>query len=432
MRPIGTVRESAEIELRAAIESKSARCAVIGLGFVGSTLVDALVSAGFHVRGYDRAPSVVERFRTRGAAPRPRPGKTVSVSDDPAILEEAEVVLVAVRVLLQVDGTTDLEPLRSAAAALSAHARPARLVLVSSTLPPGSTRVLAERWLDLPADSGCFVAHSPERLSVGHDWTVLRKIPHLVGGVDEASTRLGEGLLSKICEKVVPVSRPEVSELSKLLENGFISVGVALTGEITRIAHALGISAYEVCEAAASKPSGYHAFYPGPGIGGHCLPNDLRMLWAESQRLGCPAPLLEATEQIAALQPRFVVDRLEALLRAAGASLLHTSVLVVGVGFKVGSPDTTATPASDVIRHLRARGARPAYIDSGVPAFEVDGDRVERLEPAELREGAFPAGVVLAGDPSLAASRLERAVRVLLDAGGGRALDGALSRADRL
>ena len=144
-------------------------------------------------------------------------------------------------------------------------------------------------------------------------------IPHLVGGLDPRAGRLAAAFLSCLCDMVVPVASPEVSELSKLLENAFITVGVGLAGEITRIAHGLGVSASEVCEAAATKTLGYHPFHPGPGVGGHCLPNDLRMLQAAARNLGWDAPLLAGASRVTAEQPRWVVDRLETLVRAKRA-----------------------------------------------------------------------------------------------------------------
>jgi nucleotide sugar dehydrogenase len=427
-----TVRSQAEATIRHGLEQRTARCAVMGLGFIGTTLMDAIVAAGFDVHGYDRSDAAVDRFCSRTGAPDAREGKSRTTGTDPSALGGAQVVIVAVRALVSPDGSVDLEPLRSAAAVLRADGREDRLVLVESTLPPGTTRVFAEEWVGAGPHSGYFVAHAPERLAAGQDWTDLRTMPHLVGGVDPASTELAGLFLGRLCETVVRVSSPEVSELSKLLENAFISVGVGLTGEITRIAHGLDISASEVCAAAATKSIGYHAFYPGAGIGGHCLPNDLKILRAAAARLGGETPLIQGVIQVASQQPRFVVDRLESLLTRSGAPLSGADVVLVGVGFKIGSPDTTATPASEVVRNLRARGARALYVDSQVPEFTVDGAPVPRVAPDALIDDAFPAGIVLSGDRTIDADRLERAVRVLLDAGGARVLRGAFSAVHRL
>jgi UDP-N-acetyl-D-mannosaminuronate dehydrogenase len=187
-----------------------------------------------------------------------------------------------------------------------------------------------------------------------------------------------------------------------------------------------------VCEAAATKTIGYHAFYSGPGIGGHCLPNDLKILRAAARRLDWDTPLIEGAIQVTSQQPGFVVDRLETLLTRSGGRLSGSDVLLVGVGFKIGSADTTATPSGEVVRILRARGARPLFLDSQVLEFVVDGARVERVELDAWAGATFPAAIVLAGDPAVEAHRLERAVRLVLDAGGSRVLRGSFSAAHRL
>jgi len=444
-----------EIRLARCIHDRSARCAVVGLGFIGTTLMDALAAAGFEAHGYDRLPGVVERFRTHASRRGLAGARPFSARSDPSALSGASIVIVAVRAIVGADGTADLEPLSSAADAIRAYPHPERLLILTSTVPPGTTRRFATDWLRRSTGDGTFVAHAPERLSVGHDWKNLKVIPHLVGGLDPASTRLAKGFLSCLCERVATVSAPEVSELSKLLENAFITVGVGLTGEIMKIANGLGISASEVCEAAATKTLGYYPFLPGPGVGGHCLPNDIRMLRAVATRLGWEAPLLAGASRVTAEQPRWIVDRLESLLAGAGglpssagpgppedstrpaagrapSPLRECRVLLVGVGFKIGTSDTTETPAREIVRTLRSRGAQPVYLDSQVPAFEVDGEEVTRIDARDLTDGSFPAGIVLAGDRSLEASLLRGAVRVLLDASGRGALRGDLEDAERI
>jgi nucleotide sugar dehydrogenase len=261
---------------------------------------------------------------------------------------------------------------------------------------------------------------------------MLRRIPRLVGGIDADSARLAASFLRRLCDDVFPVSSPEVSELSKLLENAFISVGVALVGEATGIARALGISGREVTEAAATKPFGYHAFHPGPGVGGHCLPNDLDTMASCARELGCDAALLDAASAVVARMPVAVVDELEAILRQSGRALHGARVLVVGAGFKIGTEDTTASPAREVIRQLRRRGAASFYTDSLVDSFCVDDQAVARVDAKALDHERFTAALVLSGDRALRAESLMRAADVVLDAGGGQAIPGGLPGAHRL
>jgi UDP-N-acetyl-D-glucosamine dehydrogenase len=258
---------------------------------------------------------------------------------------------------------------------------------------------------------------------------VLRRIPHLVGGLTEVATEAGARFLGTLCDQVVPVSAPEVSELSKLLENAFLSTGIALVTEVTRIAHSVGIPAAEVCQAAATKSSGYFPFYPGPGVGGHCLPNDLELLASAGRARGLNTPLLEAVAATNGGAPRVVVNRLQTILRAAGQDLNGARVLLVGVGFKLGSSDTTASPAADIVRLLRHHGASPVFTDSTVFQFAVDTQAVDRVDAGELRGQHFDACIVLSGDRALSGATVASAAACVLDAGGGRILKGGIKGA---
>lgn len=426
-------RAEAAARLAERIEARTAVATSIGLGFIGTTVMDALVAAGFETHSYDITPAVVQRYQDNGPGFLPPDGKPWSVGTDESVLDRADVVFVAVRGLIRPDRTLNMAPFRAVAEALKRHPKKGgRLVLMESTVPPGSTRIWAREWLGLGPDDDTFVCHSPERLSVGHTWQDFRRIPHLVGGLGPEDTALGARLLGKLVDRVVPVSAPESSELSKLLENAFMTVGISLIGEITRICHGLGITAEEVCAAAGTKPFGYFAFGPGPGVGGHCLPNDLQILRHTAHSLGITSAMLDGVNDAKDRMPGEAVDQLGRLLAAKGKKLAGNPVLLVGMGFKVGSADLSDTPATDIVREVRARGAEPVYIDSRVPEFSVHDVDVRRIDAAHLRPGAFDGCLVLAGDPALSAETLRAAVDVILDTGGGRALDGTLVGAERL
>ena len=258
-------------------------------------------------------------------------GKEWLVGTDPMILTDAEVFVVAVRVLTKPGIAPNLEPLRSAAKLLLDMNLNGRLILVESTLPGGTTRRLAREWLGLDETSPTFVAHSPERLSAGESWRELRALPHLVGGIDPLSTDLAAEAMGNVVKRIIPVSAPEVSELSKLLENAFMTVNISLVSEITKLAKCLGVTGTEICSAAATKPSGYLPFFPGPGIGGHCLPNDLDILRHTFHTFGESAPILDAAAIELDAMPSLVVNRLVDLL---SGKLKGADVLLVGVGFK--------------------------------------------------------------------------------------------------
>jgi UDP-N-acetyl-D-glucosamine dehydrogenase len=400
------------------IESSSVRCGVIGLGFIGSVLMNALNRVGVPARGYDRSPAAVERYSAHHAA-LPVSAQGVCVwGGNVEILDDCNIIFVAVRNSIDGAGLDD-EPLRSAARIIGAHPVRPCLVILESTVAPGTTRRFAEE-IGALNDDGMFVAHAPERLSAGHDPTTLRAIPHLVAGVDADSTQLASAILAKICDTVVAVSAPEVSETSKLLENAFLSVNIALTTEVTRLCASLGIRAQEVCQAAATKPHGFMAFHPGAGLGGHCLPNDL-LLFAEAARLrGWEPELLSGAITVNNRAPQLVVDRVEASLRGFGISLAGAQVLLVGVGFKTGWPDTTRSPAIDVVRGLRERGAGVSYVDHLNPGFAVDGVPVEQVGPEAVSDRRFAAAILLSGERLVPEESLLRSCRFLLDAGGSR------------
>ena len=411
-------RAAAEAVLRKRIEARTASCAVVGLGFIGSTMLRAIATAGFVTFGVDRASAVADRFAG------------VRVSREIADVAEADVVVIAVRVGPARGGGVDLEPLEAVGAGLSELPERARLVVLVSTVPPGTTRTFDARFL---AGRNAFTVHAPERLQVDDSAWTLDRIPHVVGGVDDAATRLGALFIATLTESVLPVQQAEVSELAKLLENSANAVGIALIGEITRLAHVLGIEMTEVTAAAATKPFGYRAFHPGPGIGGHCIPNDLRMLREAGRSAHVPTRVLDATIDVSVEMPVDTVDRLERLLAARGIALPGAEVLLVGLGFKIGTADTAATPARHIARELRRRGAIPLALDSRAESLDVDGTSLERVNHRTLGHGrVYSAGIVLAGDPGVAAHALARSVSVLLDAGGGRALNGALDGAARL
>jgi UDP-N-acetyl-D-glucosamine dehydrogenase len=401
-------------DLLVRIASRRTTCGVVGLGFIGSTYMDALVNAGFPVRGFDRSPATVDRFRDWMSARNPESGSRWSADSDPAVLDGAEVVVVAVRVLPREDNTIDLEPLGSASEMLRGRMRDPGLILLASTLPPAATRCFAASMAPRP---GILVAHSPERLSVGHDRSDLRRIPHLLAGVDAAATRAGAAFLSAICDRVVELSGPEVSELAKLLENAFLTTGIALSNEITRIAHVLGVPAQEVCEAAATKAEGYFPFFPGPGMGGHCLANDLAILRSTAARGRASSLFLDAVAETSSCGPVLVLHRLEAILKELGWTLRNLPILLVGVGFKPGTADTTGSPARELARLLRQDGADLSYLDSRVPEFDVDGAFLRRIAPDAL-DGRTRAAIVISGDPAAPLHRLAACAGLVLDTRG--------------
>lgn len=405
-------------ELRSRLASDALTVGVIGQGIVGAMTARLASRAAARVIAYDRDPARVAAVgRESEGVP------NWSVVDDVMALNSADVLVIAVRVPLRSDGTPDVSPLQRACSDVARLELRPRLLMLETTVPPGTTRRMFEP-LVTSDDAALLVAHCPERLRVGDGEQEVLSVPRLVGGLTSAATSLACFYLTRVGYQVVPVSSPEVAELSKLLENAFLTTGISLMGEITRLAHALGVSAMEVASAAASKPNGYYSFWPGAGIGGHCLGNDLALLQGTARRLRISTPLLDGVADAAAAMTPSVLDYLRLLLRQQSLELKGAKIWIVGVGFKVGSSDTAATPAIDLVRGLRKQGADVVYSDKGVDDFSVDDTPVLRVTH-EAWPQDVTAAVVLAGDPTLNLSTLSEHVVLILDLGGARIMSGS-------
>ncbi|VAW84372.1 hypothetical protein MNBD_GAMMA16-1936 [hydrothermal vent metagenome] len=398
------------------------RVGVVGLGPVGTLSVKLAIRGGFEVVGYDRDSCRVNEFKFNN-----RTERKLLVSDNPECLADANIVLVAIRLDFDESGNIELEPLQNVARMLNALPSMQRLIVLESTAPPGVTRRFAKEWLQSARNDEFLVAHCPERLKVGDTEDDLLRVPRLVGGLCEESTQLTCQFLEHLGVRPVPVSAPEISELSKLLENVFLTVGIGLMGEVTRISHALSLNANEVAQAASSKPEGYFPFWPGAGIGGHCLPNDLRILRQIAVDTGVAAPLLDGVSNSIELMTPAVIDRLGILLEEHGLCFKNARIWIIGVGFKVGSSDLAHSPAYDLVRGLRRKSALPIYSDSNNKYFEIDDVSVERVPPETFPEGVV-AAVVLAGDPSINLNVLDERIPVILDVGGAKSMPGNSSK----
>ena len=415
------------VEIRSVMRSAGARCGVVGLGFVGTSTLRFLAASGVDVVGYDRSEPAVAKARAAIAADLGSEARW-KIGTDPTVLATVSTVFVTVRLAPDGQGRFGTEPLEVVAATLQHHGADGQLVLIESTLPPGMTRRFAG-WLDRP---GMDVAHAPERLRIGDTDATLRAVPRLVGGLTPRATERGCAALVRVGLRPVPVTAPEVSELSKLLENAFLTTNIALVGEMTKLAVALGVPVHDVTAAAATKGHGFMPFHPGPGIGGHCLRNDLDLLRETAAGLGASTPMLDGIANVAASLPELVLRRLEQRLKTSGRRLPGATVLLVGVGFKPGSPDATETPAAPLCRLLRAAGAKVAYTDQLVPTFVVDGLPVPSVPGEELGGASPTAIVILAGDRAINADALRRTGACLLDAGGGGTMPGSWAADERL
>ncbi len=368
------------------------RIGIVGLGYVGLPLAVAFGEAGHDVMGLDTDAERVERLgrgesdiedvsseRLRALAAR------FSASTDPTALADCDAILICVPTPLLSQREPDLAYVRASAKAIAPVLREGQLVVLESTTYPGTTReellpVLEQGGLSVGTDF--HLAYSPERIDPGRSEHTIAETPKVVGGITEACADRAVALYEEVCNEVVRVSSPEAAELSKLLENIFRSVNIALVNELAQLTDRLGIDIWEVIDAASSKPFGFMRFEPGPGMGGHCLPVDPFYLAYKARQHDFYTEFVELAGKINQSHPLFCVRKIEHALNGAGKSVQGSRVLICGVSYKAGVADLREAPALKIIRHLRELGAEVSYHDPLVPALEAEGLRSVELAPA--------------------------------------------------
>jgi UDP-N-acetyl-D-glucosamine dehydrogenase len=362
------------------VAAREAVVGVIGLGYVGLPLVLLYEESGFPVIGFDVDPAKPEKLmrgetyiRHIGAervARAFRGGKAAAVSDF-SRLAECDAILVCVPTPLGTHREPDLRYVRMTAEAIAQHLRPGQLVVLESTTYPGTTR---EEMLPrfeakgLRCGTDFFLAFSPEREDPGNERYQTKNIPKVVGGIDEPSLRASSALYRGAIDTVHEVGSAEVAESSKLLENIFRAVNIALVNEMKVIFDRMGINVWEVIEAAKTKPFGFMPFYPGPGLGGHCIPLDPFYLTWKAAEYGVWARFIELAGEVNTSMPRYVVAKVAEAVNADGRSIVGARVLVLGLSYKADIDDDRESPSFELIELLQERGAVVSYCDPFVPA----------------------------------------------------------------
>jgi UDP-N-acetyl-D-glucosamine dehydrogenase len=405
---------------------------IVGLGYVGLPLAVAFAEAGHEVVGVDADPDRVEALSDGRSYVEDVPseaidaaGERLSATTDYSELADRDAVVICVPTPLSSSREPDLAFVLAAAEALAAVLRTGQLVVLESTTYPGTTR---ERLLPILEGSGLRVgedfhlAFSPERIDPGRTDFTVRTTPKVVGGITEACAERARQLYATICDEVVVVSTPEAAELSKLLENIFRSVNIALVNELSQLCDRLGIDVWEVVDAAATKPFGFMRFDPGPGMGGHCLPVDPFYLAFKAREADFYPEFVELAGKLNQTQPAFCVERIARALNDAGKPVRGSRVLVLGASYKAGIGDTRESPALKIIRLLRERGAEVSYHDPHVPELPQLGLSSEPFEPAVA--AADIAAIVTAHGEVDYAALVEQAALVIDFRGVTRGLSG--------
>ncbi len=364
------------------LRERTATVGVIGLGYVGLPVVSGLEAAGYGVLGLDIDAAKVatlergESYLGGLSAARVQAwqaGGRVRFSDDYALLAGADAVIVCVPTPLDEHRDPDLSAVRSTARSIAAHLRAGQLIVLQSTTYPGTTEEVLRPLLEesgLVCGRDFFLAYSPEREDPGNRSFGLSNTPKIVGGVDADSLALAQALYENLVDVLVPVASARVAEAAKILENMYRAVNIAMVNELKMLFDRMDLDIWEVIEAARTKPFGYQAFYPGPGLGGHCIPIDPFYLAWKAKEYGFTTRFIELAGEINRDMPRYVLGKLRDALNARKKALHGSRVLILGVAYKREVSDIRESPAILLVQGLREAGAQVAYHDPHVPVFD--------------------------------------------------------------
>jgi UDP-N-acetyl-D-glucosamine dehydrogenase len=356
------------------------RIGIVGLGYVGLPLGLAFAKAGNTVLGFDTDPAKIEALAKGESYIHHIPSATIaeavqagrlSATCDFARAAEPDAIVICVPTPLTINRVPDLTFVEKTAHAIAPHIRKGQLIVLESTTYPGTTDEvllpILEKGSGLKAGRDFHLAYSPEREDPGNPNSKLRIIPKVVGGLTPRCRELAERMYTTVVERVVPVSSCRAAEATKLLENIFRAVNIALVNELKVVYKSMGIDVWEVIEAAKTKPFGFMAFYPGPGLGGHCIPIDPFYLTWKALEYGQHTRLIELAGEINGAMPSYVVSRVADALNDSGKSIKGSRILVLGLAYKPNVDDDRESPTYEIMHELEAKGAKVDYNDPYVP-----------------------------------------------------------------
>ena len=374
------------------IQNKQARIGVIGLGYVGLPLAVEFAHAGFTVTGFDvdesktrqinDGKSYIPDVQADDVAAMVKAGR-LHATADVSELGGMDAIDICVPTPLRKTKDPDLSYVVLAVEAVAATLKPGQLVILESTTYPGTTDEVVQPMLEakgLKADVDFFLAFSPERVDPGNQTHTTKNIPKIVGGVGPSSTRAAAALYQNAVTTVVPVSSTRVAEMVKLLENTFRAVNIGLVNEIALMSHKMDIDVWEVIDAAKTKPFGFMPFYPGPGLGGHCIPIDPFYLSWKARQNGFECRFIELAGHVNSSMPQYVVERVADALNTARKPINGSRIHIVGVAYKRDVNDMRESPALDVIELLSKRGAQITYSDPFVPELRHGGHIMKAVD----------------------------------------------------
>jgi len=409
------------------IETREAVCGIMGLGYVGLPLAVEVARAGFRVLGFDVSESIVANVNagkshiqdvsSEALAEQVGAGR-LEATADMGRLGECDAILICVPTPLSKTRDPDVSYVVAATEAVARTLRRGQLVVLESTTYPGTTRELMLPKLEargLRVGEDFFLCFSPERVDPGNQQWGVKTTPKVIGGITPSCLEVGKALYGQVIDRVVPVSSTEAAELTKLLENTFRTVNIALVNEMAQVADRLGVDVWEVIDAAATKPFGFMKFVPGPGIGGHCIPLDPHYLMWKMKTLHYKTRFIELADEINAEMPAYVVAKVQDALNTERKPLRGSRVLVLGVAYKRDIDDIRESPALDVIRLLEEKGAEVSYHDPHVSEFSHEGVVRRGVDLTDEALSEADIVVITTDHTAVDYERVVRQARLVLD-----------------
>jgi UDP-N-acetyl-D-glucosamine dehydrogenase len=417
-------------DLTRRIAERSARVGIIGQGYVGLPLAVEFARVGFSVTGFDTSVDRVSMLNAGRSHTPDVPDDALraqieagryQATTDLTGLGECDAVIICVPTPLRKSKDPDISFVAAAAREASEHFRPAQLVILESTTYPGTTQELLAPMFEARGGTpgiDCFLAFSPERIDPANPTFAVKDIPKVVGGLTPECAALAALLYGQIVGRVVTVSSPRVAELAKLYENVFRNVNIALANELALMCRQLGVSTREVIQAAATKPFGFMPFYPGPGIGGHCIGVDPAYLAWRMRLNGYEARFIHLADEINRAMPQYVVDLVIESLNRRRRCLNGARILALGIAYKRGVGDTRESPALEVMARLIGRGAVVEYADPHVPEIAFEGHSLKAVEVTDERLAEADCVVILTDHQEFDYARIVETSTLVVDTRG--------------
>lgn len=415
------------MDLKEKIVSHNAKVGVVGLGYVGLPLAVEFADTGIEVVGYDVDCNKLESLRKGrsyiGDIESSKVGPLVLTgqlrpTNNPEDIGICDVIVICVPTPCTETNDPDLTYVESAGGLVRNYLRPEHLVILESTSFPGTTEEVLQPILEqsgLRAGDDFHLAFSPERIDPGNAKYNLRNTPKLVAGTTPFATDLAEAFYACVADQVICVSSPKVAEMAKLYENTFRHINIAFANEMALLCEKMGIDIWEVIRSAASKPFGFMAFYPGPGVGGHCIPVDPQYLLYKARQYGCDLKFVQLANAINEHMPQHVAERVRQSLKGVGKGINGANLLVLGVAYKKDIDDVRESPAVRVIRALVEAGARVKYHDPYVPSFQNGCGRFESTPLTDEEIRASDCVLICTDHSTLPYDRIVQHSRLVVD-----------------